>query len=74
MTSSITSDPRYSIAQEYCGHDTPRWVVRFCGDWVGEAATKVKARELAMEYELARWNRREHEAESGASKETIDNG
>ena len=29
-------DRRYSIAREHCGYAKPRWVARFCGDWVGQ--------------------------------------
>lgn len=50
----IMSDPRYTIALEYCGYDTPRWVVRFCGDWIGQATTRVKAREMATEHKYER--------------------
>lgn len=27
-------DHRYSIAKEFCGHPEPRFVVRFCGDFI----------------------------------------
>lgn len=30
-------DNRYSIRQEYCGYDAPRYVLRFCGEWVAQS-------------------------------------
>lgn len=42
------TDKRYNIAREYCGYDTPRWVVRFCGDWIGQSASQQTARDLAQ--------------------------
>jgi hypothetical protein len=27
-------DGRYSVALEYIGQAKPRWVARFCGDWL----------------------------------------
>ena len=41
-------DKRYSIAREYCGYDTPRWVVRFCGDWVGQSSSQQGARSALL--------------------------
>lgn len=43
-------DQRYNIAREYCGYDTPRWVVRFCGDWVGQNASRESAKAMAEEH------------------------
>ena len=51
---NLRSDKRYTITREFCGHEQPMWVVRFCGEWVackkhkgaalmiaaGEAATR----------------------------------
>ncbi len=50
-------DRRYSIAQEYCGYDTPRWVVRFCDDWIGQRATLAKAQELRDSFDTERVER-----------------
>ncbi len=33
-THPVSSDRRFTIAREYCGEATPRWVLRFCGEWV----------------------------------------
>lgn len=30
----LRSDKRYTITHEFCGHETPMHVVRFCGEWV----------------------------------------
>lgn len=39
----LHSDPRYTVNREYCGHASPRYVVRFCGDWVSSHSTKGAA-------------------------------
>jgi hypothetical protein len=48
------TDKRYNIAREYCGHDTPRWVARFCGEWVGQHKTQQGARDIAIEHATER--------------------
>lgn len=30
-------DRRYSIAKEYCGYSEPRFVLRFCGEFVAQS-------------------------------------
>tara|TARA_R110000868_G_scaffold252229_1_gene508886 strand:- start:128 stop:331 length:204 start_codon:yes stop_codon:yes gene_type:complete len=30
----IRSDSRYSVRKEFCGHEKPRYVLRFCGDFI----------------------------------------
>jgi hypothetical protein len=30
----VRSDNRYTITKEFCGHAEPRFVLRFCGEWV----------------------------------------
>jgi hypothetical protein len=45
------TDKRYTIAREYCGYDTPRWVARFCGDWIGQAPHRQGAQALAEEHD-----------------------
>lgn len=47
-------DPRYTVALEFCGYDTPRHVARFCGEWIGQAKSASKARELVEEHKAAR--------------------
>lgn len=44
------ADRRYRYAREYCGHATPQWVVRFCGDWLGAFPTRAKARERVAQH------------------------
>lgn len=39
----VRHDGRYTVRREFCGDSEPRWVVRFCGDWVGKAETKLAA-------------------------------
>lgn len=36
-------DARYTLSREYCGYKTPRYVVRFCDDWIGQDETKSGA-------------------------------
>jgi hypothetical protein len=48
MTDNIP-DNRYSIRREYCGHDTPRWVVRFRDDWAGQWLESDAGHEQATE-------------------------
>lgn len=37
------TDNRYTIHQEHTGKAAPQHVVRFCGEWVGSAATRAEA-------------------------------
>lgn len=48
-------DPRYSIAREWCGYAKPRWVLRFCGEFIGSFTVKNEARAAASAYEAKRW-------------------
>lgn len=36
-------DHRYAIRQEYCGDINPRWVARFCSEWLGAFTTSDAA-------------------------------
>ncbi|WP_454887342.1 hypothetical protein [Sphingomonas oryzagri] len=47
-------DPRYSVAREYCGYPTPRHVARFCGDWLGQSATRAGALAIARAHHAVR--------------------
>lgn len=38
-----TRDKRYAVAREYCGHETPRQVARFCGHWISSHETESAA-------------------------------
>ena len=33
-----TPDNRYSVNEEFCGHETPRYIARFCGEWLRDSA------------------------------------
>ena len=33
-------DKRYTLTQEYCGQDGPRWVARFCGEWIDQGVSR----------------------------------
>lgn len=33
-----STDKRYSVALEHCGHAKPRHVLRFCGEFIGSFA------------------------------------
>jgi hypothetical protein len=48
-------DSRYTIAMEYCGYAEPRYVVRFCGQWVGQSANRSDARQIAESHNRARF-------------------
>ena len=43
-------DSRYTIAREYCGADGLRYVLRFCGEFVGTADTLLGAKCLAVNH------------------------
>jgi len=43
-------DSRYSINQEYCGESLPRYIARFCGDWLGKANTMTGAQLIAIRH------------------------
>jgi hypothetical protein len=47
-------DNRYTCNLEYCGQAEPRWVVRFCGEWVGRADSKEDGILLAAEHSSRR--------------------
>ena len=39
----LKSDQRYTIAREFCGHPKPRFVLRWCDEWIGSFATRRAA-------------------------------
>jgi hypothetical protein len=47
-------DGRYSIQIEATGADTPRFVVRFCGERIGDATRPHVAQALAVQHSLKR--------------------
>ena len=30
-------DKRYTATLEHCGHESPMWIARFCGDWLKDS-------------------------------------
>jgi len=50
----VTNDVRYQIALEWCGYDRPRWVARFCGDWIGQSIARSSAAILCVGHNQAR--------------------
>lgn len=36
----IKDDPRYTIDREWCGYPQPRYVLRFCGDWIAQSISR----------------------------------
>ncbi|MDG4868636.1 hypothetical protein P8631_11550 (plasmid) [Guyparkeria sp. 1SP6A2] len=48
-----TTDLRYSVTREHCGEAAPAWVARFCGDWIGKAATEGAAWKIADDHHRA---------------------
>ena len=47
-------DRRYTINLEYCGHARRRHVARFCGDWLGQAASRTAALAIATAHAALR--------------------
>lgn len=35
----IANDSRYQIKSEFCGHSAPRYVLRFCGEFVASSVS-----------------------------------
>jgi len=50
VTQSGKPDLRYTIGQEFTGHESgkPQFVVRFCGEWIGSSAFYSSAALLAV--------------------------
>ena len=43
-------DLRYTVAKEYTGAPRPRYVARFCGEYIGNSSVAGEAWELAQEH------------------------
>ena len=39
----LSSDARYTVTREWVGQESPRYVVRFCGEWVAACASYSSA-------------------------------
>ncbi len=49
-----TTDRRYTINCEYCGYAEPRYVARFCDEWIGQDKTRADASALISRHKTAR--------------------
>ena len=54
MEMPIHADRRWTVSLEYCGQATPQYVIRFCGDWVDQRATRGAAFMRAIGAKAAR--------------------
>lgn len=43
MSTMKNTDARFTLTREWCGYARPRWVLRFCGEWLGSYSNKVSA-------------------------------
>lgn len=43
-------DNRYTIHLEFCGYPARHYVVRFCGEWVGESKSRAKALDIQKKH------------------------
>ena len=53
-TRPIKSDSRYTVTREHCGHAQPRYVARFCDEWIGQSVSYPTAVLLATGHRLRR--------------------
>ena len=53
-THPIKSDQRYTVTREWCGDAKPRYITRFCGEWIAKATTYPAAVMLATGHRLQR--------------------
>lgn len=37
------SDARFTLTREFCGYAKPRYILRFCGDWINSFTCKRNA-------------------------------
>jgi hypothetical protein len=42
-TQARATDARFTLSREYCGYARPRWVLRFCGEWIKSYSNKRSA-------------------------------
>jgi hypothetical protein len=54
MFQPVRSDARYTVAKEYCGQAAPRWVARFCGEWLGQSISRNTAVMLCIGHSARR--------------------
>ena len=46
-------DSRYAVTREFCGYPGPRYVARFCGDFLASADTHAGAVAIARAHRVA---------------------
>lgn len=46
----MPKDRRYALQREWCGHARPRWVARFCDQWIGSSASALGGRHLIADH------------------------
>lgn len=46
----MKTDKRYAVNKEFSGYATQRYVVRFCGKWVGSADARINALKLCSQH------------------------
>ena len=54
MQRPIQSDSRYTVAREFCGHDKPRFVARWCGDFIASRSDYPAAVLCCVTHKAAR--------------------
>jgi len=51
----ILKDSRYFISLEFLGHTNRQYIVRFCGDFIGSNSSELKAIDIAVNHNQARF-------------------
>ena len=51
----MCKDDQYQIALEYCGYATPKYIVRFCGEWLGVVNSKIDGHILIEQHNEQRF-------------------
>lgn len=54
ITNNGQPDTRYSINKEFCGYPEPRYVLRFCGEWIGQSRFYSSVLTLAVGHNAKR--------------------
>lgn len=48
------NDKRYTITVEYCGYPEPRYVLRFCGDFIAQSLSRASLTARAVGHNAVR--------------------
>ena len=46
----ISKDKRYTQDLEWCGQATPKYIARFCGEWISWHDTKAEALKACQDH------------------------